>query len=109
MITEGRTEAAIVCSRSRLKTMTRGIKKLFMDMGPAETDPEERIVDAIAKITEAREYLEALRSQYPEVRYPRKRFRKVYELFERLSVSCEKAEDRMKKFEERRLTRTRRP
>ncbi|HUC01512.1 MAG TPA: hypothetical protein VMA75_01245 [Candidatus Paceibacterota bacterium] len=105
MITESRTEAATVFCRSRLKTMTQDIKKLFFDMGPAETDPEERIVDAIAKITEAYGYLEALHKHYPQTAHPGERFRKVRELMERLSASCEKAEGRMESFEERRLAR----
>ena len=90
-MTESRTEAATVFNRARIKEMTQGVRRLFMEMGTAEPDPGKRILNARAKIIEAQEYYETLQRHYPKGKYPRERFRKVYELFDRLKVSYEKA------------------
>jgi hypothetical protein len=103
MTTGNDTERPVAFNRAHLWRLNRGIKRLFMDIAGANSDPEEQVRDAQQKIAEVRNYLLALNERYPMAQYPKKKFRKIRELFADLERSCEKAEDRMRRFTSIRL------
>jgi hypothetical protein len=103
MIAKSRTEELVVFSKRKIRQLKRDIGRLFMDMGNVDSDPEIRVANARKDIDGARAYIAAFMQRYPAAQYPKKRFRKVHELFAGLAASCDTAERRMQSFKNIRL------
>jgi hypothetical protein len=106
MIAASDAEETVFAVRSRIKRLRQHIGKLFMNMVVSDLDPEERIGEGQRKIAEARDFIETFHKGHPAVRNQKEKYPKVNELFAKLAASCDKAENRMGSYAERRLQRT---
>jgi hypothetical protein len=97
MIAEGATKKLVVPRKGLLRRPKSEVGKLFTTMAN-DSGTEDPFKSAQEKIKRVRDLVHSLRERYPKKRFPMRN-----RIFDELEASCEKAEERMQRVQDRHL------